>query len=187
MISSLQAHFVRMARNNLWSNHRLHAACARLSAAEYYENRASFFGSIDATLNHILVVDQVYLARLTDEDFPSASSQDREIYRDLKSLSEAQRASDRELVRFCDELDVQSLARIVRFTNSENLRNADPVALVLSHLFVHQIHHRGQVHNMLSATSVAPPQLDEFFLSGDRPRRQTELAELGLLKDGRTF
>lgn len=187
MISSLEAHFVGMAHNNLWSNHRLHAACARLSAPEYYENRASFFGSIDATLTHILAVDRAYLERLTDKDLPSASSQDREVYSDLKFLSEAQRASDRELVRFCDELDVQSLARIVRFTNSENLRNADPVALVLSHLFVHQIHHRGQVHGMLSATSVAPPQLDEFFLSGDRPRRRAELAELGLIEDRRTF
>jgi len=51
---------------------------------------------------------------------------------------------------------------------------------VLAHLFTHQIHHRGQVHDMLSATSVAPPQLDEFFLRSDRALRETELKTLNL-------
>ena len=39
---------------------------------------------------------------------------------------------------------------------------------LLAHLFIHQIHHRGQVHAMLSGTSVKPPQLDEFFLDYDK-------------------
>jgi uncharacterized damage-inducible protein DinB len=42
---------------------------------------------------------------------------------------------------------------------------------LLLHLFQHQIHHRGQVHAMLSGTRVASPQLDEFYLEGDRQRR----------------
>ena len=32
---------------------------------------------------------------------------------------------------------------------------------------------------MLSGTSVEPPQLDEFFLVGDAPRRAAEFALLG--------
>jgi uncharacterized damage-inducible protein DinB len=54
------------------------------------------------------------------------------------------------------------------------------VSSVLAHLFVHQVHHRGQVHDMFSATSVAPPQLDEFFMSGDLSLREEELRDLGL-------
>ena len=50
---------------------------------------------------------------------------------------------------------------------------------VLAHLFQHQTHHRGQVHAMLSGTSVAPPQLDEFIVADDARFRGTELAELG--------
>ncbi len=56
----------------------------------------------------------------------------------------------------------------------------EDVSSVLAHLFVHQVHHRGQVHDMLSATSVAPPQLDEFFMSGDLSLREEELRDLGL-------
>jgi hypothetical protein len=32
---------------------------------------------------------------------------------------------------------------------------------------------------MLSATSIAPPQLDEFFAEGEAPLRAAEFAELG--------
>ena len=56
----------------------------------------------------------------------------------------------------------------------------DPLYRVLAHLFVHQVHHRGQVHDLLSQTAVAPPQLDEFFLSQDASRRAEEMTALAL-------
>jgi uncharacterized damage-inducible protein DinB len=54
------------------------------------------------------------------------------------------------------------------------------VQACLAHLFVHQIHQRGQADAMLSGTPVAPPQLDEFFLAEDAPLRAADLAALGL-------
>ena len=33
-MASLAQHFLEMARNNAWANHRLHAACALLNDAE---------------------------------------------------------------------------------------------------------------------------------------------------------
>ena len=51
---------------------------------------------------------------------------------------------------------------------------------LLAHLFLHEIHHRGQVHAMLSGTSVKPPQLDEFFLDFDTKLRREEIARLEL-------
>ncbi|MEM9239405.1 MAG: damage-inducible protein DinB, partial [Pseudomonadota bacterium] len=46
----------------------------------------------------------------------------------------------------------------------------------------HQIHHRGQVHCMLSGTSVAPPQLDEFYLAWepDQKLREPDLEAMGM-------
>jgi len=41
------------------------------------------------------------------------------------------------------------------------------------------IHHRGQAHAMLAGTSIAPPQLDEFFCVGDAALRATDFRELG--------
>lgn len=181
MTETLNAHFIELARNNMWSNHRLHRACARLSAAEYFRKRASFFGSIHAGLAHIVIVDEIYYARIFGEDIPYQDATEDDAFADLESLSKAQAASDRKLLAFCEQLDTDSLSRIVTFTNMENTKNTDPVSRILTHLFVHQIHHRGQVHDMLCATDVPPPQLDEYFLSGDLPRRKSELREIGLL------
>jgi hypothetical protein len=46
---------------------------------------------------------------------------------------------------------------------------------VLAHLFMHQTHHRGQVHAMLSGTSVKPPQLDEFLMPSEGHLRTLEM------------
>ena len=51
---------------------------------------------------------------------------------------------------------------------------------LLAHVFQHQIHHRGQAHNMLSGTSVSPPQLDEYFLAFDKQARAPEAEQTGI-------
>src|SRR5262249_34712599 len=56
-------YFRRLARYNAWANRRLYDACAALSEADYRAKRPSFFGSIHATLNHILAGDRIWLAR----------------------------------------------------------------------------------------------------------------------------
>jgi uncharacterized damage-inducible protein DinB len=50
-----------MACNNLWANHRLLAACAGLSQADFIAPRTGFFPSLRATLNHILIIDRFYV------------------------------------------------------------------------------------------------------------------------------
>jgi uncharacterized damage-inducible protein DinB len=61
---SLATHFRKMARNNAWANHRLLAACAQLSDAEFAATRTSFFPSLKETLNHSLSVDLYYIDAL---------------------------------------------------------------------------------------------------------------------------
>jgi hypothetical protein len=51
-------------------------------------------------------------------------------------------------------------------------------------MFQHSVHHRGQAHAMLSATTVKPPQLDEFFAAEEAPLRASELAALGWTEAG---
>ena len=179
-MSTLEMHFRLMARNNLWSNHRLHRACAQLSPEERTEDRGAFFGSILGTLNHILLVDRWYLGQLTGLLSEPMLPHDTTLHADLQSLTMAQLESDRGVIEFCDSLDAARLAQVVEWANADGGRCSDPVHSVLAHLFLHQIHHRGQVHQMLCATGVLAPQLDEFLLSGDAALREAEVAELGL-------
>jgi uncharacterized damage-inducible protein DinB len=177
---ALVDYFRTMARNNLWSNHRLHAACAQLPALDYFRDRGAFFGSIHATLNHILAVDHHYITAIAGA--AADGSTVSQTSPSLQELTEAQKASDQRLIRLCDELSEESLTTVVRWIGGDRKEWTDPVDVVLSHLFLHQIHHRGQVHNMLSVAGIHAPQLDEFLLSNDAPLREAEVRDLGLEK-----
>ena len=64
MATGLTAHFVAMAGNNAWANHRLLTACRALSPEAFAAPRTGFFPSLRATLNHILWVDRYYIDAL---------------------------------------------------------------------------------------------------------------------------
>jgi uncharacterized damage-inducible protein DinB len=171
-------HCRAMARNNAWSNARLFEACMQLSDEAFAAQRVSFFPSLQMTLNHILLVDRYYLADLKGE---GRQIQENKIpYPRSIDLAAAQAAQDRELVAFCDGLAETDLDRIVPIDRKDGIAYRETVRAILAHLFMHQIHHRGQAHAMLAGTEVAPPQLDEFFLASDAPGRAAGLARLGL-------
>ena len=177
-MSTLEEHFASMARNNLWSNHRVYQACAQLSPEEFARDRGAFFGSIRGTLNHILLIDRWYIGRLSGKLLQPPVPRHTELFTALEALASAQLQSDRELVGLCELLNPSGLARSVAWTTVEGRKCSDPVHVVLAHLFLHQIHHRGQVHQILCTTDVRAPQLDEFFLSSDAPLREAEVDEL---------
>ncbi len=167
---------VLQAQNNEWANARLLSACMHLTEAELVAERPSFFKTILATLNHIVTVDWYYIDALREG---GRAAEIRELYRDgapnpftsLMALNDAQSKSDKELVTFCEGLVERDLSRQVDTLREGGVIWKESIGDLLLHLFQHQTHHRGQVHDMLSATSVAPPQLDEFFLAMDRSTR----------------
>lgn len=143
--------------------------------------RVSFFPSLQLTLNHILLVEQYYLDGLEKGGRGRSIFESDVPFPRLSDLAAAQRDTDARLVRYCDGLTEEVLEEVVIFDRGEQQGlHREVVHAVLTHLFVHQIHHRGQAHAMLAGTRIKPPQLDEFFLAGDAPLREYELKELGL-------
>ncbi|MFD2058291.1 DinB family protein [Mesorhizobium calcicola] len=177
---SLLDHLRRMARNNLWSNDRLYRAVLSLQPGEFEAERTSFFPSIKATLNHILAVDYLYLDFLEEGGVGAAAHDDFEPFDEPQPLFAAQVAVDRRLIAFCDGLTEADLDRRVITDRREDGMIPERIGDILAHVFLHDIHHRGQVHAMLSGTSVAPPQLDEFLLDYDIKLRKAEVERLGL-------
>lgn len=180
----LLGHNRQMARNNRWSNDRLHRAVLALRPGEFKAERTSFFPSIEETLNHILAVDLLYLDFLEEGGKGAAAFDDFMPFDEPAPLAEAQVKSDRRLISFCDRLEPNDLDRRVLTDRREDGRIPERIGDLLAHLFLHQIHHRGQVHAMLSGTSVKPPQLDEFLLDYDEKLRREEVKRLGLVKRG---
>ena len=188
-LPSLGHHFFTMACNNAWANHRLLAACGRLSQADFIAPRTSFFPSLKATLNHNLTVDWYYvdaLERAFRGDAPNTAAarffDPEEPCATCIELQSAQRAVDRRLIDACAALTEARLVLPVPVQRRAGIETENATRL-LAHLFEHQIHHRGQAHAMLAGTPVKPPQLDEFFCANEVHLRAAELAELGLSEE----
>ena len=178
MTASLAGAMRAMAYNNAWANHRLHAACAALSPAAFAASRTGFFPSLKATLNHILIIDWFYVDALEGGTLGPAAWSNQLPCATLAELAGEQAKVDRRLIAFCEGLTEAALNGVSRVQRSDWVQT-ERTDRLLMHLFQHQVHHRGQAHAMLSATSVKPPQLDEFFSAGDAPLRLHEFKTLG--------
>lgn len=124
---------------------------------------------------HILDVDQFYLAALN----PDLDAQYRVLPENmsLAQIIRLQSALDDQLIAFCERLDQPVLSQRVAVARPQGIV-MEQIDRLLLHVFQHQIHHRGQVHTMLSGTCVAPPQLDEFYLDGDAELRERDEVQL---------
>jgi uncharacterized damage-inducible protein DinB len=166
------------AYNNAWANQRLLAACAMLDQAAFEAERVSFFRSLQRTLNHILTVDRYYVDALEGGTLGPAAWADEVPYPLFADLRGAQSAWDKRLIAVCEALRPATVGRPVRMIRTNRVQ-VDRADRVLLHLYQHQVHHRGQAHAMLSGTQVEPPQLDEFYMTGEAHKRADELAALG--------
>lgn len=180
----LQTTLHAQACNNAVANHRLLRSCSGLSQAALAAERTSFFPSIIHTLNHILTVDWFYVSALEDACIGYAAFMPEIPCPEFADLAREQRAVDLRLRRLCEQLADADLSRPVALVRDRGTLMDDRTRVLL-HLFQHQIHHRGQVHAMLAGTSVAPPQLDEFFLDSPHERRvrADDFEALGLSED----
>ncbi|WP_337270319.1 DinB family protein [Oryzifoliimicrobium ureilyticus] len=170
--------FRKLAYNNRLANHRLHEACSKLLPGEFEATRISFFPSIKATLNHIVTVDWFYVDALEGGTLGPKAWAQEEPFDAIADLTKAQADVDCRLIALCEDLDISRLSSIMPLQRTGRIQT-ERVEDVLSHLFQHQTHHRGQVHAMLSGTSVPPPQLDEFITADDARHRQGDVAALG--------
>ena len=168
----IQAHANRLA------NHRLHTTMAMLSPAELHATRTSFFPTLMATLNHILWVDQYYIDVLHGDGAARETALAFVPDDTLSALAERQRASDERLLRWLMAADDAALDRTVHMPRAQGRIQHDAAAHMLQHLFMHQTHHRGQAHAMLSGTTVPPPPLDEFLMPSEPHLRAVEMAAL---------
>ena len=171
--------FRKLACNNALANFRLLTCCATLGPGEFEAARTSFFPSIKATLNHILVVDWFYVDALEGGTLGPRAWEIEEPCETVQALAVEQSRVDHRLVALCDALTADRLTSTVNLHRRGGRIQQERLEDVLSHLFQHQTHHRGQAHAMLAGSSVKPPQLDDFILREDARVRTEEVAALG--------
>lgn len=156
-------HLPLMARFNRWANTRVYACVAGLDEEAYRRDRGAFFGSIHHTLNHLLVVDRLWTARIQDRE-SGIESLDQILFDDFESLKAAREEEDDRFIALVGGLSDAELEAPVRYRRiiGDGVEEARAGHILIT-LFNHQTHHRGQVHAMLTQAGVTPPPLDVIF------------------------
>lgn len=162
---SRTAHFTLLARYNEWMNHKLYAAAAELPPGALAADRGAFFGSLQATLNHIAVADTIWLKRIAAHPqfaaalaplagVPMPGSLDQPLFDSFEALR-AQRAwLDRLLLDWTAGLVEADLDAVISYRRMNGEANHRQLGLLLLHVFNHQTHHRGQASTLLSQAGV---------------------------------
>jgi uncharacterized damage-inducible protein DinB len=155
-----------MARYNRWQNENLYGVADGLSDEERRRERGAFFGSIHKTLNHLLWGDRAWMARFTTLPKPPGGVADSiSLCRDWESLKSERKASDRAMLDWADRVDDEWLAADETYYSMASQREwTRPRWVLVTHLFNHQTHHRGQVHGMLTQAGGKPHDTDLPFM-----------------------
>jgi len=151
-----------LARYNAWQNEGLLSLVPTLPEEELRRDRGAFFGSILATLSHLLWADRVWLARLHGEPVTFGGIPESVALAPTLDLwVEERRRADQRLLTWAEGISMQALSRDFAWTGTGGgPPRSQPLGLVVSHMFNHQTHHRGQVHAMLTAAGVTPQPTD---------------------------
>src|SRR3954467_10348137 len=123
MPASLPLALRAMAYNNAWANHRLLGACGRLSQADLEAPRIGFFPSIQATLNHILIIDRFYVDAMEGGTLGPAAWANPEPCDTAILLRAAQSEMDRRLIAVAERLGTAGLDRVVTIHRGDRIQH----------------------------------------------------------------
>jgi uncharacterized damage-inducible protein DinB len=162
-----RAHFTMLADYSQWADRRLVDGLEPLSDSDWHADQGLFFNSIHLTLNHILVVEQLWLGRLKGERWEGKSLNDPQDpgRAGLVAKLYAQGA----LTRAAMQALPDPLPARIQYQTTDGKPMDVPLAPVLAHLFNHGTHHRGQITAAAERLGVTVQELDiPYFLADQK-------------------
>ena len=158
-----------MAAYNRWMNRKIYAACERLDDVERKADRGAFFKSIHSTLNHLIWGDYMWLGRFV-HDTPMARNYPKaalgvDLYAGWEELKAARVLMDEDIIAWAAQIDETWLARDFSwYSGLTKSQRTKPAWLLVTHLFNHQTHHRGQVTTLLAQQGIDPGETDLMLM-----------------------
>lgn len=152
------------ARYNSWANRRLFDAVSKLDEEAYKADRGAFFGSLEGTLNHLLIGDRIWMRRFTGEG-PEHTRLSAIPYPTFDALRAARESEDARIIAYADTLSDADLDGVITYATLTAGEIHQRLGDALDHFFNHQTHHRGQAHTLvtMAAGNDVMPQLDLLY------------------------
>lgn len=157
-----------LTRYRAWADRLTFAALAELPAEEVEKRRDTLFGSMAHTLNHNLVIDQIFRGHLTGQPHGHAK-RNTPAHPPLPELAAAQAAMNDWYVAYADGVDEAAMAERIRFAFVDGGEGEMSRADMVLHVVNHASYHRGFVAEMMYQVPARPPATDLPVFLRDAP------------------
>ena len=162
MNTVLASHLQRLVRYHGWAYGQLSESLLHLDDTQYRAANGLFFGSIHGPLNHLAVVDRLWLARVCG-DAPPFARLDAVAEDQLPALAAYLQQGVAAWLAHIHPLDDAALMQPLHYRNVKGEPYSKPLADVVLHLVNHGTHHRGQISAALTALGQPAPVLDYLY------------------------
>lgn len=154
-----------MAKYNEIMNVRMLDACEKLTNEQLFLDKGAFFKSVFGSLNHIMIGDILWLKRfslhpkgykslLPMNEIEKPEKLDSILYGDLASFRKQRKLIDEVISNWCRELSESDLNHPFTYKNFKGERHNKRLGDLILHIFLHQVHHRGQITTLLSQENI---------------------------------
>lgn len=162
------AHAQMMARYNRWQNRSLYGAADRLPDVERKRSRGAFFESIHGTLCHILFGDKMWMHRFDPANpAPHVKSikETATAITDWDELKAEREGFDQLIIDWTGRMTPADLQGDLTWFSGALGRDVTRSRWELvTHMFNHQTHHRGQAHCLLTQNGLKMADTDIPFM-----------------------
>ena len=163
----MRDHFLQLAEHGQWANKRLYDAAAELDDEQRNRDVGAYFKSLHGTLAHILVADQIWMSRLNHEPQPF-DLLNTHLWPDFETLRQAREDQDQRAYSYISALSDDRITAGFDYKDMSGTDRHLPVRVILTHLFNHATHHRGQAHHILKQLGMdEPPAMDLPYFALD--------------------
>ena len=144
---------------NAWANERYFEQIRDLPADEVNKQRQSLMNNIHVSVNHLLMIDKVWLAHMKGERHSFEKLQTA-LHDDLDDLWAAKKEMDREIRDYVSGLSEDDLEEIVAYELIGGNRGRLPRYMIVTHLAIHGAFHRGFIGDMFGQIPIMPAGQD---------------------------
>ena len=158
---NIRDHFALLARYNLWATQRLLMGhVLSLPEADYRRDAGLFFKSVHGTLNHLRVAEQLLWFERFARGVSPKRALNEEVETDRAKLAADLLAGAQAWEPLIASWEASRFDGTLDYVTTQGVPQSLPFAAILTHVFNHSTHHRGQISAALTAMDHACPELD---------------------------
>jgi uncharacterized damage-inducible protein DinB len=148
-------YLLNLLNYNSWANDEFFKVIIKLSSEEINKQRKSFMNSIRNSLNHLLVIDKVWLSNMKKEKHTFDNLQTI-LYENMEQLWKEKKKEEQLIKNYVENLSDKEFEEIVECELIGGNKVLISRSMIITHLVMHGGYHRGIIAEMFGQIPLPP-------------------------------